>query len=154
MTPVLFKRETREVASFLCLSGALLFVPLTGVYPVFVMQMMCYALFACAFNLLLGYGGLLSFGQAMFLGTGGYVAGHILKVWGAPPELGLMAGVVCASALAFATGVLAIRRQGIYFAMITLALSQLVFFVFPRAPCRHRAHLRRRAWSNAVNHRR
>src|SRR6266436_2361892 len=104
-------------------------------YPVFLMKVMCFALFACAFNLLIGYGGLLSFGHAMFLGTAGYVSGHALKVWGLPPELGILAGT--AAALAVITGLVAIRRQGIYFAMITLALSQLLYFIYLQAPFTH-----------------
>src|SRR6266705_995946 len=84
---------------------------------------------ACAFNLLIGYGGLLSFGHAMFLGTAGYFTAHALKVWGLSPELGIVAGTAGAAALAVITGLVAIRRQGIYFAMITLALSQLLYFI-------------------------
>lgn len=102
-------------------------------YPVLVMKVLCYALFACAFNLLLGYTGLLSFGHAVFLGTAGYVAGHALKVWGLPTELGLVAGTAAAAALGWVIGSLAIRRQGIYFAMITLALAQMMFFFFLQA---------------------
>ncbi len=103
-------------------------------YPVLVMKVLCFALFACAFNLLLGYTGLLSFGHAAFLGTAGYVAGHALKVWGWPTELGLAAGVLASAALGWFFGSLAIRRQGIYFAMITLALAQMVYFFFLQAP--------------------
>src|SRR2546421_10645375 len=99
-------------------------------YPVFLMKVMCFALFACAFNLLIGYGGLLSFGHAMFLGTAGYVTAHGLKVWGLSPELGILAGTAAAAVLGVITGAVAIRRQGIYFAMITLALSQLSYFVY------------------------
>ena len=88
------------------------------------MQALCFALFACAFNLLIGYGGLLSFGHAMFFGTAGYFSAHALKVWGLAPELGILVGVVGAAALGVVTGSLAIRRQGIYFAMITLALRR------------------------------
>ena len=90
------------------------------VYPVFVMKALCFALFACAFNLLLGFGGLLSFGHAMFLGMAGYVSAHAAKVWGLPPELAILAGAAAAILLGIPTGLLAIRRQGIYFAMITL----------------------------------
>src|SRR3979490_1802651 len=102
--------------------------------PVFLMKVMCFALFACAFNLLIGYGGLLSFGHAMFLGTAGYVTAHALKVWAVAPELGILAGTAAAAGLAVITGLVAIRRQGIYFAMITLALSQLLFFVSVPTP--------------------
>ncbi len=104
------------------------------VYPVFLMKVMCFALFACAFNLLLGFGGLLSFGHAMFFGTSGYAAAHAAKVWGLTPELSVLFATVCATVLAWVVGLLAIRRQGIYFAMITLALSQMVYFVYLQTP--------------------
>jgi branched-chain amino acid transport system permease protein len=103
-------------------------------YPLFLMKVMCFALFACAFNLLIGYGGLLSFGHAMFLGSAGYVAAHAAKVWGLPPEFALLAGTAAATALGLGAGLIAIRRQGIYFAMITLALAQMVFFFSLQAP--------------------
>jgi branched-chain amino acid transport system permease protein len=119
------------------MAGLLAIVPWTGIYPFFVMQALCFALLACAFNLLIGYGGLLSFGHAMFLGTAGYVTAHALKVWAVPPELGILAGTAAAAALAVITGLVAIRRQGIYFAMITLALSQLLFFVYVQTPFTH-----------------
>ncbi|WP_222622487.1 branched-chain amino acid ABC transporter permease [Ramlibacter albus] len=98
------------------------------VYPVFMMKVMCFALFACAFNLLIGQGGLLSFGHAMFLGSAGYISAHSAKVWGLTPELAILAGTATAGVLGVFAGLLAIRRQGIYFAMITLALAQMVFF--------------------------
>ena len=98
------------------------------VYPVFMMKVMCFALFACAFNLLIGQSGLLSFGHAMFLGAAGYVSAHAAKVWGLTPELAILAGTATAGVLGLLSGLLAIRRQGIYFAMITLALAQMVFF--------------------------
>jgi branched-chain amino acid transport system permease protein len=101
------------------------------------MQALCFALFACAFNLLIGYGGLLSFGHAMFLGTAGYVTGHALKEWGVSPEIGVVLGTLGAGALSVVTGLVAIRRQGIYFAMITLALSQLLFFIYLQTPFTH-----------------
>ncbi len=104
------------------------------VYPVFLMKVMCFALFACAFNLLLGFGGLLSFGHAMFLGSAGYAASHAAKVWGWNPELAVIFGTFCAMLLAYVVGSLAIRRQGIYFAMITLALAQMIFFFSLQAP--------------------
>jgi len=104
------------------------------VYPVFLMKVMCFALFACAFNLLLGFGGLLSFGHAMFFGTSGYAAAHAAKVWGLTPELCVLFATLCATVLAWVVGLLAIRRQGIYFAMITLALSQMVYFVYLQTP--------------------
>jgi branched-chain amino acid transport system permease protein len=100
------------------------------VYPVFMMKAMCFALFACAFNLLLGFGGLLSFGHAMFLGTAGYATAHAAKIWGLPPELAILFGTACSFALSIVTGLLAIRRLGIYFAMITLALAQMIFFFY------------------------
>ncbi|WP_371086528.1 branched-chain amino acid ABC transporter permease [Variovorax sp. RCC_210] len=108
---------------------ALILAPFFGAYPVFVMKLMCFALFAAAFNLLLGFTGLLSFGHAAFLGGSAYVAGHAMKVWGLTPELGLIAGTLAGGFLGWIFGVLAIRRQGIYFAMITLALAQMMFFV-------------------------
>ncbi len=103
-------------------------------YPIFVMQALCLALFACAFNLLLGYTGLLSFGHAAFFGSAAYVTAHTVKVWGFPPELGILAGVAVAAAMGTVFGWLAIRRQGIYFAMITLALAQMVAFIALEAP--------------------
>jgi len=126
-----------EMIAFAVMTVLLLLVPLTGLYPFFVMQGLCFALLACAFNLLIGYGGLLSFGHAMFLGTGGYVTAHAVKVWGAPPELGILIGLAASAGLGIITGIVAIRRQGIYFAMITLALSQLIYFIYLQAPFTH-----------------
>jgi branched-chain amino acid transport system permease protein len=103
-------------------------------YPVFLMKVMCFALFACAFNLLIGYGGLVSFGHAMFLGTAGYASAHAAKVWGFPPELAILFGTGAAALLGLVSGLLAIRRQGIYFAMITLALAQMMYFFYLQAP--------------------
>jgi len=97
------------------------------------MKAMCFALFACAFNLLIGFGGLLSFGHAMFLGTAGYAAAHAAKVWGFAPEFAILFGTSAAALLGLVTGLLAIRRQGIYFAMITLALSQMMYFFYLQA---------------------
>jgi len=105
-----------------------------AIYPVFLMKVMCFALFACAFNLLIGFGGLLSFGHAMFLGTAGYVCAHAAKVWGVSPELAILSGTGAAALLGVLTGLLAIRRQGIYFAMITLALAQMIYFFCVQAP--------------------
>jgi branched-chain amino acid transport system permease protein len=99
------------------------------IYPVFLMKVLCFALFACAFNLLIGYVGLLSFGHAMFFGGAAYIAAHSAKVWGWPFELAILAGVATAAVLGFVVGILAIRRQGIYFAMITLALAQMQYFL-------------------------
>ena len=98
-------------------------------YPVFVMEALCFALFACAFNLLIGYVGLLSFGHAAFFGSAAYITAHTVKVWGLSPELGILVGAGVAALLGTVFGWLAIRRQGIYFAMITLALAQMVYFV-------------------------
>ncbi len=104
------------------------------VYPVFLMKALCFALFACAFNLLIGYGGLLSFGHAAYLGSAGYITAHAAKVWGWPPELAILAGTAGAALLGLVIGALAIRRQGIYFAMITLALAQMLYFFCLQAP--------------------
>jgi branched-chain amino acid transport system permease protein len=98
-------------------------------YPVFVMKVLCFALFACAFNLLIGFVGLLSFGHAAFFGTAGYISGHAAKVWGWPPELAILASALVAAMMGAVFGGIAIRRQGIYFAMITLALAQMVYFM-------------------------
>jgi branched-chain amino acid transport system permease protein len=123
-----------SVAALLLLAVAL---PLVGAYPVFLMEVLCFALFACAFNLLLGYAGLLSFGHAAFFGAAAYVTGHVLREWGWPTLPGLLAGVACSALLGLLIGGLAIRRSGIYFAMITLALAQMLYFVFLEAPFTH-----------------
>ncbi|MFH1805627.1 MAG: branched-chain amino acid ABC transporter permease [Pseudomonadota bacterium] len=103
-------------------------------YPVFLMKVLCFALFACAFNLLLGYTGLLSFGHAAFFGGASYFTAHAVKEWGFPPEAGILVGVVGAAFLGLVMGFFAIRRQGIYFAMITLALAQMFYFFCVQAP--------------------
>jgi branched-chain amino acid transport system permease protein len=103
-------------------------------YPVFLMKVMCFALFACAFNLLIGYVGLLSFGHAMFFGIAAYTSAHAAKVWGLTPELAILFAAMCAALLGLVVGSLAIRRQGIYFAMVTLALAQMVYFFSLQAP--------------------
>ncbi len=103
-------------------------------YPIFLMKVLCFALFAAAFNLLLGYGGLLSFGHAAFFGGAAYVSAYALAVWQLPPELSVLLGTAFSAALGLGIGFLAIRRKGIYFAMITLALAQLFFFVCLQAP--------------------
>ena len=126
-----------EMILFVVMALLLASVPFTGVYPFFVMQALCFALLACAFNLLIGYGGLLSFGHAMFMGTAGYCSAHALKVWALPPELGVLVGVAAAFGLSLITGYISIRRQGIYFSMITLALSQLLYFIYLQAPFTH-----------------
>ncbi len=119
------------------MAALLTVAPFAGIYPVFLMKALCFALFACAFNLLIGFGGLLSFGHAMFLGTAGYVCAHAAKVWGWPPEAAILAGTGAAATLGLVTGLLAIRRQGIYFAMITLALAQMIYFFCLQAPFTH-----------------
>ena len=119
--------------AFAIMTAILAIAPM-WVYPVFLMKVMCFALFASAFNLLLGFGGLLSFGHAMFMGSAGYVAAHSAKVWGLPPEICVLLGTAASAVLALVVGLLAIRRQGIYFAMITLALAQMVFFFCLQAP--------------------
>ncbi len=118
---------------FGALVGVLVAAPFV-VYPIFLMKALCFALFACAFNVLIGYVGLLSFGHAAFLGSAGYAAAHSAKVWGFPPELAILFGAVVAGALGLVIGAIAIRRQGIYFAMITLALAQMVYFFCLQAP--------------------
>jgi|SRR5882757_404097 branched-chain amino acid transport system permease protein len=135
--PVTPRALRDEMIALVVMVALLAIVPWSGIYLFFVMQALCFALLACAFNLLIGYGGLLSFGHAMFLGTAGYVTAHALKVWALPPELGILAGTGAAAALAVITGLVAIRRQGIYFAMITLALSQLLYFVYVQTPFTH-----------------
>jgi branched-chain amino acid transport system permease protein len=110
-------------------------VPLQGfVYDLFMMKIFCFAILAASLNLLLGFAGLLSFGHAAFFGTGAYITAHVMKEWGLTPELGLLCGVLCATVLGYVFGSLAIRRQGIYFAMITLALAQVVFFAATQLP--------------------
>ena len=123
----------RQALAYLVFLILLAFVPVLGIYPIFVMKIMCYALFACAFNLLLGYTGLLSFGHAAFLGTSAYTLGHAIKVWGFSPEIAMVIAVLASGLLGLAIGALAIKRSGIYFAMITLAMSQMVFFFFLQA---------------------
>jgi branched-chain amino acid transport system permease protein len=114
------------------LIGALV-APFIG-YPIFLMKCLCFALFACAFNLLIGFTGLLSFGHAMFFGLAAYVSAHAVKAWGWTPELGILAGAAVSAVLGYVVGWLAVRRQGIYFAMITLALSQMIYFFCVQAP--------------------
>ena len=128
----LHEHRTQRIALYVMV--AVFAVAPLVVYPVFMMKVMCFALFACAFNLLIGFGGLLSFGHAMFLGSAGYVSAHAAKVWGLTPELAILAGTLAAVVIAVTTGLLAIRRQGIYFAMITLALAQMIFFFCLQAP--------------------
>ena len=122
----------RNISLFVALVLALI-APFVA-YPVFLMTALCFALFAGAFNLLLGYAGLMSFGHAMFFGMAAYFFGHVVKAWGLPPEVGLLAGVLGGAALGLVTGALAIRRQGIYFAMITLAFAQMIYFLCVQMP--------------------
>jgi branched-chain amino acid transport system permease protein len=125
--------STSEVVAFVLMTAFLVVAPLF-IYPIFLMKVLCFALFACAFNLLLGYVGLLSFGHALFFGWSSYVCAYAAKAWGFPPELAILSGVAVAAALGLIAGALAIRRQGIYFAMITLALAQMMFFFALQAP--------------------
>lgn len=127
----------RQLIGYLLVAIIIALLPAMGAYPIFVMKVMCYALFACAFNLLLGYTGLLSFGHAAFLGGAAYATGHSLAVWGLPTLAGLLFGTGVAAVLGLIMGALAIRRSGIYFAMITLAMAQMVFFYFLQAPFTH-----------------
>eukprot|EP01037_Dinobryon_pediforme_P012290 gene12290-12376_t len=126
----------QEFIAFFIMAGLLCAAPLVA-YPVFLMKALCMALFACAFNLLVGYVGLLSFGHAMFLGSAGYVTAHAAKVWGLPPELAILAGTAAATVLGLGVGLLAIRRQGIYFSMTTLAFAQMVYFLALELPFTH-----------------
>ncbi|HET6466790.1 MAG TPA: branched-chain amino acid ABC transporter permease [Geminicoccaceae bacterium] len=132
--PVLEKdSSTYHYVAFAVMLGVFVVAPL-AIYPVFLMKVLCFALFACAFNLLIGYGGLLSFGHAAFLGTGGYLSAHAAMRWGFPPELAILTGTAGAAFLGLVFGVIAIRRQGIYFAMVTLALAQMVYFFYLQTP--------------------
>ncbi|MBB6317401.1 branched-chain amino acid transport system permease protein [Paraburkholderia tropica] len=124
-------------ALYLLLLIGLIVAPFAGAYPLFVMKVLCFALFAAAFNLLIGYTGLLSFGHAMFLASAGYTTGYAIQSLGFTPELGVAAGTAVATLLGVIVGIFAIRRQGIYFAMVTLALAQMVYFVFLQAPFTH-----------------
>jgi branched-chain amino acid transport system permease protein len=108
--------------------------PFLGVYPIFMIKALCFAIFACAFNLLLGYTGLLSFGHAAYLGAAAYITGWLVRSAGFSPELGILAGALSGTLLGAVVGFIAIRRQGIYFAMITLAMAQMVYFVWLQAP--------------------
>jgi branched-chain amino acid transport system permease protein len=122
-----------KTVMYALLLAALLVAPFVG-YPIFLMTCLCFALFASAFNLLIGYTGLLSFGHAMFFGFAAYISGHAAKVWGLSPELAVLAGTLSATAIGWVVGILAVRRQGIYFAMVTLALSQMIYFLCVQAP--------------------
>ena len=129
-------RSRTEIIAFLVMTAALVLAPMVA-YPVFLMKALCFALFACAFNLLIGYVGLLSFGHALFFGWASYVSAHAAKVWGVTPEIAILSGAAVAALFGAIVGALAIRRQGIYFAMITLALAQMMFFFAVQAPFTH-----------------
>lgn len=127
-----------EMKAFVIMAVVLALIGPTGlIYPYFIMQALCFAIFACAFNLLLGYVGLLSFGHAMFLGTAGYASAHAVQVWGAPPEAAILFGAASSAVLGLLIGLLAIRRQGIYFSMITLALAQMIYFFYLQTKFTH-----------------
>ena len=131
------RRLTRDNLLWSTIGIAILIAAPFFVYPVFLIKLLCMALFACAFNLMIGGGGLFSFGHAAFFGSAAYIAAHTAKVWGFPFEAAMLAGTATATALGFVFGVIAIRRQGIYFAMITLALAQAIFFLALRLPFTH-----------------
>ena len=126
--------DSRSRIAWLVGLAVLLAAPFIGLYPIFMMKALCFAIFACAFNLLLGYTGLLSFGHAAYLGAAAYVTGWLVKSAGWSPELGVIGGTLIAAATGLVVGLIAIRRQGIYFAMITLAMAQMLYFVFLQAP--------------------
>ena len=135
MSGLLAQTMTRRARwAWLAALALLVAAPFIGLYPVFMMKAMCYAIFACAFNLLLGFTGLLSFGHAAYLGAAAYATGWLIRSAGWPVEAGLLAGMVIGAGLGLAVGLIAIRRQGIYFAMITLAMAQMIYFVCLQAP--------------------
>jgi len=125
--PAVQPQSRSETFAFLILVAVLVIAPFV-VYPLILMQALCFALFACAFNLLIGYVGLLSFGHALFFGWASYLSAYSAKAWGFPPELAILTGAATGAVLGIVSGALAIRRQGIYFAMVTLALAQMMFF--------------------------
>jgi branched-chain amino acid transport system permease protein len=130
---LLFGFGRAQLVAFIVMAAAVALAPMV-LYPIYLMKVMCFALFACAFNLLLGYVGLLSFGHAAFFGMGGYIGAHAAKVLGLSPELAILGAGMVAACLGAVNGWLAIRRAGIYFAMITLALAQMVYFFCLQAP--------------------
>ena len=132
--PGLAKTAKITRITYLALLALALAAPALGLYPVFVMKLLCFALFACAFNLLLGFTGLLSFGHAAFFGSAAYITGWFVKSQNWTPELAILAGTIGAGLIGLVVGAVAIRRQGIYFAMITLAIAQMVYFVCLQAP--------------------
>jgi branched-chain amino acid transport system permease protein len=133
LAPVRTERSRSEIIAFTLMVVVLAAAPAV-IYPLFLMKALCFALFACAFNLLIGYVGLLSFGHALFFGWASYVSAHAAKVWGFPPELAILTATAAAAVLGFVAGAIAIRRQGIYFAMVTLALAQMMYFFAVQAP--------------------
>jgi branched-chain amino acid transport system permease protein len=130
---MIIQRPAWKLLAVAVVAAGLLAAPFM-IYPIFLMKVLCFALFACAFNLLLGYGGMLSFGHAAFFGSASYVCAHAAKVWGLSPELSILTGSVSAAALGLVFGWLAVRRAGIYFAMITLAFAQMIYFAALQAP--------------------
>ena len=134
MTTATSPKRTRSTRALYIVLFVLACVAPFVVYPIFLMKVLCFALFACAFNLLIGFTGLLSFGHAMFFGFAAYVCGHAAKVWGLTPEVSILLGTASGAVIGYAVGWLAVRRQGIYFAMITLAMSQMIYFICVQAP--------------------
>ena len=130
------RRWRSEYTVFVVMTALLVLAPIVA-YPVFLMKCLCMALFACAFNLLIGYVGLLSFGHAMFLGSAGYGSAYAAKIWGLPPEVAILFGTAIAAGIGLIVGWLAIRRQGVYFAMITLGLAQMIYFYCLEATFTH-----------------
>jgi branched-chain amino acid transport system permease protein len=134
MTPATSPKRTRSTRILYIVLFLLACAAPFVIYPIFLMKVLCFALFACAFNLLIGFTGLLSFGHAMFFGFAAYVCGHAAKVWGLTPEVAILLGTASGAIIGYAVGWLAVRRQGIYFAMITLAMSQMIYFICVQAP--------------------
>ncbi len=134
--PILVMTQSAKLIriTYIALLVFVIVAPMLGLYPVFVMKLLCFAIFACAFNLLLGFTGLLSFGHAAFFGSAAYVTGWLIKSHNVTPEVGILAGAIAAALIGLLVGIVAIRRQGIYFAMITLAMAQMVFFVLLQSP--------------------
>lgn len=133
-TPFMTQSAKLIRVTYIALLALAILAPVLGLYPVFVMKLLCFAIFASAFNLLLGFTGLLSFGHAAFFGSAAYVTGWLIKTHSVTPEVGIVAGTVAAGLIGLVVGVVAIRRQGIYFAMITLAMAQMVFFALLQSP--------------------
>ena len=134
VTPSMTQSAKLIRATYIALLVFAVVAPMLGLYPIFVMKLLCFAIFACAFNLLLGFTGLLSFGHAAFFGSAAYVTGWLIKTHSVTPEVGIVAGTVAAGVIGLVVGTVAIRRQGIYFAMITLAMAQMVYFALLQSP--------------------